>query len=195
VTYSVDQLAKAKRVGALVRIATPTVIRIWAGQVRPIAIPAGGAEDTDGAEYLSMGLLTDYPQLSAALNGEADRFDLGVSGVAVTGEAAAIAQGSAADIRGVAVDFGLVLFDADWQLIDPVFWLGSGTADSLTVQRNPDGQTRALKLSVGNVFTSRRRPNFVFFTDIDQRRRSADDAMFDQVAKLTGGTSKVWGTG
>lgn len=194
-TYSADQLASAKRVGALVRIATPTIIRLHAGLVRNLAVPSGGAEDTDGAEYLSMGLLTDYPQLSAALNGEADRFDLSVSGVAVTGEAAAIAQGSAADIRGVAVDFGLILFDADWQLIDPVFWLGSGTADSLTVQRNPDGLTRALKLSVGNVFTSRRRPNFVFFTDIDQRRRSSDDAVFDQVSKLYSGATKVWGVG
>jgi hypothetical protein len=142
-----------------------------------------------------MGLLTDYPQLSAAINGEADRFDLSVSGVAVTGEAAAIAQSNAADIRGVAVDFGLLLFDADWQLIEPVLWLGSATADSLSVQRNPDGQTRTLKLSVANVFTGRRRPNLVFFTDIDQRRRSSDDSFFDQVSKLQSGTTKVWGVG
>jgi hypothetical protein len=194
-TYSVDQLAAAKRVGALVRIGTPTVLRLWAGQVRNIEIPSGGAETTDGATYQSMGLLTDYPQLSAALNGEADRFELSVSGVAVTGEAAALAQSNASDIRGVAVDFGLILFDDAWQLIEPVFWLGSGTADSLSVVRNPDGLTRKLSLSVGNVFTGRRRPNLVFFTDIDQKRRSPDDTFFSEVAKLQTGTTKVWGVG
>jgi hypothetical protein len=47
-----------------------------------------------------MGLLTDYPQLSSALNGDVDRFDLFVSGVAITGEIAALAQSNAADIRG-----------------------------------------------------------------------------------------------
>lgn len=194
-TYSVDQLAAAKRVGALVRIATPTIMRLWAGQVRDIAIPSGGAETTDGAIYQSMGLLTDFPQLSAALNGDADRFELSVSGVAITGEVAAIAQSSAADIRGVSVDFGLILFDADWQLIEPVFWLGSGTADSLSVQRSPDGQTRKLSLSIGNVFTGRRRPNIVFFTPIDQARRSADDTFFSEVPKLQTGSTKVWGVG
>jgi hypothetical protein len=195
VTYSVDDLASAKRVGALVRIATPTVIRVWAGQVRTITIPSGGAEDTDDAAYLSMGLLTDYPQLSSALNGDMDRFELSISGVAITGEIAALAQAGAADIRGAAVDFGFILFDAAWQLIDPVFWMGSGTADSLTVQRSSDGQTRKLSLSIGNVFTGRRRPNPVFFTDADQRRRSPDDAFFSEVSKLQTGTTKVWGVG
>jgi hypothetical protein len=80
-------------------------------------------------------------------------------------------------------------------LIEPVFWLGSGTADSLSVKRSPDGQTRTLSLSVGNVFTGRRRPNLVFFTDIDQKRRSPDDTFFSEVAKLQSGTTKVWGVG
>lgn len=194
-TYTIDQLASAKRIGALVRIGTPTIIRVWAGQVRTIAIPSGGAEDTDGAAYLSMGLLTDYPQLSAAMNGEMDRFDLFVSGAAITGEIAALAQSNAADIRGATVDFGFILFDEDWQLIDPVFWMGSGTADSLSVQRSPDGTTRKLALSVGNVFTGRRRPNNVFFTDIDQKRRSPDDNFFSETSKLYSGATKVWGVG
>jgi hypothetical protein len=195
VTYSVNQLSAAKRPGALVRINTPTVIRVWAGQVRTIEIPSGGAEDTDDAPYLSMGLLTDYPQLSSALNGEMDRFDLFVSGAAVTGEIAALAQSNAADIRGAAVDFGLVLFDDAWQLIGPPFWMVSGTADSLSVQRSSDGQTRKLALSVGNIFTGRRRPPNVFFTDIDQKRRSPDDNFFSETSQLYSGKTKSWAEG
>jgi hypothetical protein len=195
VTYSIDQLASATRFGALVRINTPTIIRVWAGQVRDLVIPAGGAETTAAAVYKSMGLLTDYPQLSSALNGDVNRFDVFVSGVAITGEIAALAQSNAADIRGAAVDFGFVLFDDAWQLIDPVFWMGSGTADSLSVQRSTDGKTRKLALSVGNVFTGRRRPPNVFFTPIDQHRRSVDDEFFSEVPTLYSGATKVWAQG
>lgn len=192
-----DTLAVATRVGVLLRVATDPVIRLWSGLVRDLAIPVGGAETTDGAIYQSMGQLTGMPQLGAALNGEAERVEFTMSGVAVTGEVSALAHDEAGDIRGVAVDVGLVTFDDDWQLIPPVFWLWSGTADSLTVERTGDAQnpTRTLKLSAGSVFTGRRRPNLNFATDIDQRRRSADDAFFDQVAKLQQGTTKVWGVG
>jgi hypothetical protein len=190
-----DVLAAAKRVGVLLRVATSPVIRLWSGQVRDLPIPAGGAETTDGAIYQSMGLLTGLPALGAALNGDAERLEFTLSGAAVTGEVAALAGDGASDVRGRAVDVGLVLFDAAWQVVPPVYWLWSGTADSLTVERTGDAQnpTRILKLSAGNVFTGRRRPNLTFFTDIDQRRRSSDDAFFDQVAKYQAGTTKVWG--
>jgi hypothetical protein len=190
-----DVLAEAKRVGVLLRVATSPVIRLWSGQVRDLSIPAGGAEPDDGAIYQSMGLLTGLPALGAALNGDAERLEFTVSGAAVTGEVAALAGDGASDVRGRAVDVGLVLFDDAWQIVPPIYWLWSGTADSLTVERTGDAQapTRTLKLSAGNVFTGRRRPNLTFFTDIDQRRRSSDDAFFDQVAKYQAGTTKVWG--
>jgi hypothetical protein len=89
----------------------------------------------------------------------------------------------------------LVLFDKDWQLIEPLFWLASGTADSLSISRSPDGQTRSIKLAVGNIFTGRRRSNLSFWTPIDQARRSADDTFFSEVPKLYEGATKVWGTG
>lgn len=190
-----DALAAAKRVGVLFRMETSPVIRLWTGAVRDLAIPDGGAETTDGATYKSMGLLTGIPELGGALNGEAERLEFMLSGAAVTGQVAELANGSAEDIRGVAVDVGLVLFDEDWQIVPPVYWLWSGTADSLVVERTGDAErpTRALKLSAGNVFTGRRRANPTYFTDIDQRRRSSDDAFFDQVANLQAGTTKVWG--
>lgn len=190
-----DVLAAARRVGVLFRLATSTPVRLWSGAVRDLAIPAGGAEPDDGAIYQSMGLLTGLPELGAALNGDAERLEFTLSGAAVSGEVAALAGDSASDVRGRAVDVGLILFDDAWQVVPPVYWLWSGTADSLTVERTGDVQapTRTLKLSAGNVFTGRRRPNLTFFTDIDQKRRSSDDAFFDQVAKYQNGTTKVWG--
>ncbi len=192
---TMDALASARRVGALLRVATDPVIRVWGGLVRDIAIGADSVEDGDPAVYSSMGLLTDLPQLSALINGAAERCDFTVSGVAITGEIAALASGSAAAIRGAAVDVGLVLFDADWQLMATTFWIWSGTADSLTIVRqgSADKPTRTIKLSAASVFSGRRRANLSFFTDIDQRRRSADDAFCDQVSKYYAGTTKVWG--
>jgi hypothetical protein len=194
-TADPDVLAGVTRVGALLRVATDPVIRVWSGQVRNLTVPSGGAETTDGALYQSMGQLTGLPQLSAALNGETERLSFTLSGACVTGEVAALAHGDAAAIRGVAVDVALVLFDADWQLIPPAFWLWSGTADSLTVERSGDTNNprRTLQLSAASVFSGRRRANLTFFTDIDQRRRSSDDAFFDQVANYQTGTTKVWG--
>jgi hypothetical protein len=195
-TYSVDQLAAAKRVGILFRVATDPVLRLWSGQVRDLVVPSGGAETVDNSVYQSHGLLGGLPRLSAALNGEAERIEFSMSGVApASTELGAIVQASAPAIRGVAVDVGLVLFDADWQLIPPAFWLWSGAADSLSFSRSGDPQapTRTLKLSAGNVFTGRRRPNLAFFTDIDQKRRSADDTFFSEVSKLQQGSTKVWG--
>lgn len=190
-----DALAAAKRIGVLLRVETSPVIRLWGGVVRDIAIPSGGPETTDGAIYQSIGQLTGLPELGAALNGGAERVDFAISGVAVTGEVAAIANGSAADIRGVSVDVGLVLIDENWQIVPPVYWLWSGTADSLIVERTGDAvnPTRTLKLSAGSVFSGRRRPTLGYFTDADQRRRSSDDAFFDQVANYSAGTTKVWG--
>lgn len=191
-----DALAGGRRIGIVVRIASsPDPIRLWSGQVRDLAVPAGGPETTDGAIYQSHGMLGELPQFVAALNGDAQRLELAVSGTAISGEIAALATDSAEEIRDVAVDVGLILFDEEWQLVGSTFWLWSGLADSLTVERSGGGEKpiRTLKLSVANIFSGRRRANLSFFTDIDQRRRAADDNFFDQVAKLYAGTTKVWG--
>jgi hypothetical protein len=194
-TYSVDDLAEARRAGVLLRVASSPVIRLWSGHVRDLTIPSGGAETVSNSIYQSHGQLGGLPQLSAAINGEAQRIEFSMSGAAINGEIAALATDGAAEIRGAAVDVGLVLFDDAWQLITPVFWLWSGTADSLTVERggNANAPTRTIKLSCANATSGRRRPNLSFFTDIDQKRRTSDDAFCDQVSKLYQGTTKVWG--
>jgi hypothetical protein len=196
VTYSVDDLASVGDFAVLFRVASDTPIRLWSGHVRDLPIPAGGAEDTDGAIYESHGQLVGVPQFTVALNGEADRVDFSMSWTGITGEiAAALAASRGAEIRGKATDVGLVLFDEDMQPVAPVWWLASYTADSLTFEKGGTAaaQTRTAKLACGNVFSARKRPSLSYFTDIDQKRRSSDDAFCDQVTKYYSGSTVVWG--
>jgi hypothetical protein len=186
-----------RRPGILFRLASDTPIRLWSGQVRDIAIAAGGPETTEGAIYQSHGMLGAVPQINTALNGEADRLDFIMSGVEISGTAAALAHAEASLIRRRALDLGLVFFDEDWQQIGSPFWLASYTADCLTVAYDgtSDPPTRTIKISAGNVFTARKQQNLSFFTQIDQQRRSIDDTFFSEQSKLQEGTTKPWGLG
>jgi hypothetical protein len=191
VTYSVDQLASCGDFAALVRVDTDTPIRLWSGAVRDLAVPAGGAETTDGAIYESHGQLVGIPQFAVALNGEADRVEFAMSWTGMTGDIATALASAPALIRNRATDVGLILFDANMQPIAPVWWLASYTADSFDFDKQ--AQTRTAKLACGNVFSARKRPNLSYFTDIDQKRRSTDDDFCDQVSKYYEGSTVVWG--
>jgi hypothetical protein len=190
-----DDILAAKRKGFLLRVDSDPPIRIWGGAVRDIEIPAGGAETTDNAVYQSRGELKGIPQLGAALNGDADRAQFTVSGLGISGAVAALAHAGRSQVRGRAVDVGLVLFDKDWQVAGTPFWLSSWTADTLNIVRGSSGNkpTRAIQLGGGNIFTGRRRPNLSFFTDIDQQRRTPGDLFCSEVGKLSEGATVVWG--
>ncbi len=184
----------AVRPAILLRIATDPVIRLWVGAVRDLALPADNIETTEGAIYQSMGLLTELPVFAALLNGQAERVEFGLSGAGVTGEIAAIASTEAGDIRRVAVNVGWFAFDSQWRKITPVDWRWQGTADSLSIDRRGDAinATRVIRLSAGSIFTWRRRPAIAYFTDPDQRRRSADDAFLSEVRRYSAQSTKVW---
>jgi hypothetical protein len=134
------------------------------------------------------------PALNQLINGQAGRVDFQLSGVALTGEAAALASTSAADIRGALVNVGFFAFDANWQIGTPVLWPWQGEADSLTIERQGDAKTatRTMKFSVGTALTGRRRPFVNYFTDSDQRQRSADDAFFSEIRGYSGQSTKIW---
>lgn len=182
------------RPAILCRIDTDPVIRLWAGAVRDLAIPADAVEDVEGAVYQSMGLLTDVPVLKQLINGEADRISAGLSGAEVTAEVAALASADAESIRSVRVNFGLMFFDANWIRGTPVLWPWEGEADSLSVEweGGKTGATRRIALSIGSTLTGRRRPFNGLFTDADQQRRSPGDLFFSEVRRYDQGSTKVW---
>lgn len=182
------------RPAILLRVATDPVIRLWLS-VGEIALGApDGIEGTDGAIYQGFGQLLDMPPLAQLLNGLAERVDFSISAAEISGEMAALASSEAADIRDAIVNVGFLVMDLGWQILSPTLWLWEGVADSLVVER--DGTTtpvtRTLKLSAGNVMTGRRRPQSSYWTDPDQRMRSADDAFFDQIRRYTVNSTMVW---
>lgn len=179
----------------LFRMATDPVIRL-ASIVGDLELPADNIETTEDAVYTGMGELTGIPQLSDLVNGLAERVEFVLSGAAVDGTASELASGEAASIREVEVNLGFFVFGvADLQRLSPVEWLWDGTADILKVNRQPGddaGAIRSIVLSVGSIFTSRKKPAVSFWTPFDQRRRSNDDAFCDHVPKYNAGTTVTW---
>jgi len=182
------------RPAILLRIATDPVIRLWTGAVRDLAIDVDAVETDPTAIYQSMGLMTNAPAVNQLINGAAERVEFTLSGVAISGEIAALASTEAGAIRNVDVNLGFLVFDANWQVASPTAWPWDGVADSLTVERQGSGQTaiRSLKLSVGSLMTGRRQPKISYQTDPDQKRRSADDDFYDPERRYSVGTTKVW---
>lgn len=191
----IRQIEKGQvQAGVFFRLATAPVVRLWAG-VGPTVLPDDLVETTDQAEYRGTGELLDLPEISQLINGVAERVNFSITGTAVTGEVAAIASTEAADVRAAVVNIGFCALDEDAQQLSDVAWLWEGEADSLIVDRSPDGETgiaRKVSLSVGSVMTGRRRPSPSYFTDPDQRSRSADDRFCDTVKRYEPGTTKVW---
>lgn len=184
------------RVCILLRITTSPVIRI-ASCVGELAIPMDLIETTDGAIYSGWGEMLDVSRFNQLINGLAERIELSVSAVMATGELAALASSSAADIRGAIVNIGFCVLGADWEIVSPVAWMWDGIAQSLRVDRAPasadaPGVIQKITLPVWSALSGRKRPSPAYFTDPDQRRRSADDRFCDRVKTYETGTTRVW---
>lgn len=172
----------------LIRIATDPPARLWSGS-GDLYLPIDAIETEDGARYLGGGELldglTDIPQL---LNGTAARLELSVSGVALA--TTRLATEEAENVKGAAVDIGVVRFDDLWQPIG-VTWQARYRADKLTVTRGDT--TRTITLSMGSDDTGRSNARQGYWTPADQARRSPDDRIFDRVPSLNAGTSRPFG--
>lgn len=179
-----------QRRSILFRLGSDPAAYLWSG-VGDLELPANAI---DGAVtiYRGAGKLLDVPELEQLINGTADRLDVSISGVSV--EATRLALEDAPSVKGASVHIGAAYFDKHWQLIE-VEWLALLRADTLLVagQQADRGRSRTLTLSIATDFTDRSRAPVAFFTDPDQRRRSADDRIFDHVSGITQGTSRSFG--
>lgn len=178
------------RQSIIVRIDSEVPARLWQG-VGDILIPADDVEPEE-AIYLGGGELISVPDFQQLINGTAERIEFTISGVSA--QAIAMAVEEASSVKGAALHIGIATFDEAWQLTD-VSWEVELRCDSLTVssQASQTGRQRAITLSVGSDDTGRSRAPIAFFTDADQKRRSATDNIFSHVAGMVLGKSRRFG--
>lgn len=173
------------------RVGTPDPVILWSGHTDlPLSADEIIPDDTIA---LGAGDLVNIPDLDQLISGVAQRLDITLSGV--TQRSIALAQSEAADVAGAKVNIGLIRFGPDWQVEGSIAWEWEGEARKLSVgsQATDSGRTRTITLTVAAGDTTRSRAPLAFFTDPDQRRRSADDVIFDHVASINQGTSRRWG--
>ncbi len=174
----------------LLKIDTPDPARVWSG-VGPLVIPADAVESAP-AEYKGAGELLGVPDFQQLINGVAERVEFVVSGV--SDETVRLALADAPTVKFAMVYIGLVTFDANWQVIS-VEWEALYRADVLAVESQSQSgrRERTIRLSVGSEGTGRSYSPAAFFTDTDQRQRSATDSIFTHVASISRGVSRVFG--
>lgn len=173
-----------------IRIDAVPVARLWSG-VGDLTVPADIVE-SEPATYLGAGALLNAPDFQQLINGTAERLEVQVS--AVTAEALDLALREGPSVRGAKVHFVRIDFDDDWQLIG-VEYEAVFRADKLTIESQDadGGRTRTLTLSIGTEDTNRSRAPLAYWTEQDQKRRSATDRIFAYVSGIWTGTSRRFG--
>jgi len=174
----------------LLRIASDPPARLWSG-FGNLEIPADIVEPSP-AVYLGAGELLNVPDFQALINGVAERIEFTVSGV--SDETLRLALEDAPSVRRAAVHIGRVDFDESWSILG-VEWEAVFVADYLAVesQAGNGGRERTIKLSVSHGETGRSYSPRAYFTDADQRERSATDAIFSHVAQISMGITRRFG--
>jgi hypothetical protein len=154
------------------------------------------AADGSGEIYSGMGQMLNVPAFQQLINGVAERVNFQLSGVPQ--KVVDLASGGADEVKGVALNVGLGVFNAEWQLAGQPLWLKRFTVDFLTLQRQQQGSEEAIytvALSARSVFTGRRRPGLSFFTDEEQQRRSPGDRFCEHARRYAREETKAWPRG
>lgn len=178
----------------IVRIASDPVALFHSG-VGDLLVPADSVIGPIAQIAVGLGELVNIPDLQEMINGTAERVDIELEGVTET--ALRLALEDAPSVRGADVHIGRMDLDADQQQAAPVEWEANFQARSLGVSRPKveglDNPRRTITLTIARGDTVRSRAPNSYFTDSDQRRRSADDAIFDHVGQISAGTSRRFG--
>lgn len=171
----------------IVRIDSDPPALFWTG-LGPLKL-AADAVIPEPTVALGAGELLSIPDIEELINGTAQRIDFSLSGVSE--QTVRLALEDAPSVRNARVDMGRITFDTDWQQDGPVEWEYRFEARKLAVSRESGRRTLSLTIAAGD--TTRSRVPMAFFTDADQRRRYPTDAIFSNVASISGGISRRWG--
>jgi hypothetical protein len=183
----------AQRIGIFFFLDTDPAVRIWlgAGKIKP----GVNTYDSVGAEYKGFGAIRDIPSIKQLLNGKAARVEFTVSGV--KGDILQIASGGdAKQVKGRRVGVGFAFMGQRWELLGPVRWLATYTADFLSLRESGDDPmqsiTRTIALSCGTLNVDRRRPLFGSFTNQDQQARFPADTFCERTPLYAHGFQMPW---
>lgn len=188
----IDALASGtQQLGVFFRMAVDPVARLWLG----VGDCEGGinAYDETSAVYSGLGELIDVPAVQQLINGVADRVTFNVSGVSE--RTLTLASSESDDVKGAITALGICLFGASWQQLGVPKWLFRGRADFVTLNQqsaSDGGITRMIELSVGSLFTGRRRRGLTYLTNQDQQTRHPGDRFCERTVLYEQGVDKVW---
>jgi hypothetical protein len=176
----------------LVRIGTPSVVRLWNGIGDLVTV--NSAFDPDASVWMGAARLIDMPTFQALWNGLAERITVTLTGV--TDDMRSLVYDEAADVRGAVVRLGIAILDNDWQQIGPVRWLRRGRCDVLETDNRPGERERikTISLSLGSQLTGRRVPGSGAYTNADQQARpgSSTDRFCERTPLMTGNLVIKW---
>ena len=173
------------RAGVFLYLQSSPALRLWSGFGD--ILPGINALDQSGEMYLGTGAFETPDQLGALLNGQAERANFALSGV--DDNTFRLVERDAESVEGAMLSVGLCAFDNGWQQTTDVFWAWFGFADTVTLSRR--GGVRTIGLSVGSWLTRRQKGNLAYYTDLEQKRRSATDRACERVANMSN-TDKSW---
>jgi hypothetical protein len=179
------------RIGIFVNIGTAVPLTVWLG-IGDIE-PGVNRVDETGATYSGLGQLTQVPEFQQLINFNADRWDLGLSGV--SGDVLALTARRAAVVKHKTVSIGFALMDSDWKLLGEIRWSRRGFVDVVSISQDPQSDlnasiTRKVSVSVGSQSSGRRRRGLSYLTDVDQQRRSPGDLFCERTTAYAQGVTK-----
>lgn len=174
----------------IVRIDTDPVVRLWTG-FGPLATPADDI-DPSGATWNGLGIAA-IPAIKTLISGVADRVDFRLTGV--TSQMVALATEDADEVYHKEIRIGSVEFDSAWQLIGGIAWEWRGIADHISIEsQDEEGvRKRSITQSAASADTKRANPQFAYWTDASQRKRSPDDRFCDHVALISQSVARKFG--
>jgi hypothetical protein len=188
--------ADVVNIGIFFRLETTPMVRLWLGFGD--IMPGVNVYDTVGAQYAGFGEIQHVPAFKQLINGTAERVEFTISGV--DGDILSLASGGdAQQVKGKRAAVGFALMAPDWSLLGAIKWCANYTAGYLGITqavtddpKNP--VVRTLTLSCGTLLTSRRRPQYSYFTDQDQQARYPGDRFCERTPIYANGFWIPWPT-
>jgi hypothetical protein len=196
-----DSTAKARLAGE--SVAPAVFFRLDAGAAGPLRywlgdfefpFTADGVVEVANCTYSGLGeIVQDLPALGQLLNGQAEKLEFTLNGVAA--EVLALALADKDTIPGAAINIGFCMLDADLQACTPVAWVAALEAQTVRVgrPRADDDPTRTVSLVATTVFSIRQQSQVSYYTPQDQKRRSSDDTFCDRKPLITRGKTRKFG--